>query len=177
MKRIALSMALICMAIRAICANGSDTLLQQLNHAVENKAQYDTVKLKRIAAYQRELTKAPDLNTQYDICLNLYNEFKAFNYNKAFMYSRKLQQLGQQLNEPAKISYGKIKMGFTMLSSGMFKEAFDALKTVDAKLLPDSAKMEYYLLTARTYYDLADYDKDEYFTTGYNKLAGTYIDS
>lgn len=177
MKHMALGMALILIAFRALCANGTDALLLQLNRVIGNKTEYDAVKLKRIAAYQKELIATTDGYNQYDLCLRLYNEYKAFNYNKAFAYARKLQQLGYQLNDPAKISYGKIKMGFTMLSSGMFKEAFDALKTVNVKSLPDSAKMEYYLLTARTYYDLADYDKDEYFTATYNQLAGHYIDS
>jgi tetratricopeptide (TPR) repeat protein len=177
MKRIALCIAFVIIACMPVWANNNDLLLRQLNLAIENKAHYDAGKLQRIASYQKQLAITPQLNEQYDICLNLYNEFKAFNYNKAFMYSRKLQQLGQQLKEPSKISYGKIKMGFTMLSSGMFKEAFDALRTVNVQLLPDSVKMEYYLLTARTYYDLADYDKDEYFTANYNQLAGSYIDS
>jgi tetratricopeptide (TPR) repeat protein len=177
MKRIALCIAFAIIACMPVWANNNDLLLRQLNLAIENKAHYDAGKLQRIAFYQKQLAITPHLNAQYDICLNLYNEFKAFNYNKAFMYSRKLQQLGQQLKEPSKISYGKIKMGFTMLSSGMFKEAFDALRTVNVQLLPDSVKMEYYLLTARTYYDLADYDKDEYFTANYNQLAGSYIDS
>lgn len=177
MKRIALCIAFIVIACKPVWASSNDRLLMQLNRVIEDKAQYDAGKLKRIATYQKELAKTQSLNARYDICLNLYNEFKAFNYNKAFIYSRKLQQLGQQLKEPSKIAYGKIKMGFTMLSSGMFKEAFDALKLVNVQLLPDSVKMEYYLLTARTYYDLADYDKDEYFTASYNKVAGSYIDS
>ncbi|WP_345955586.1 DUF6377 domain-containing protein [Mucilaginibacter sp. PAMB04168] len=177
MRRIALCIAFMVIAFKIVWASGNDKLLTQLNSVIEQKAQYDTGKLKRISAYQKELANANDLTGQYNICLSLYNEFKAFNYNKAFFYSRKLQQLGQQLKEPSKISYGKIKMGFTMLSSGMFKEAFDVLRTVNVKLLPDTVRMEYYLLTARTYYDLADYDKDEYFTANYNQLAGKYIDS
>jgi DNA-binding CsgD family transcriptional regulator len=59
----------------------------------------------------------------------------------------------------------------------MFKETFDSLRTVNVKLLADSEKKEYYFLTARTYYDLADFDKDNYYTPIYNSRASKYVDS
>jgi hypothetical protein len=118
-----------------------------------------------------------NLNDRYNLYLQLYNEYKSFNYDKAFSYIQKLQQTGQLLKDPAKIAYGKIKLGFILLSSGMFKETFDSLKTVNVRLLDNDKKKEYYFLTARTYYDLADFVKDNYYTPIYNDRAGKYIDS
>jgi tetratricopeptide (TPR) repeat protein len=51
------------------------------------------------------------------------------------------------------------------------------LKTVNVNLLSTDAKKEYYFLNARTYYDLADFDKDNYYTPNYNNWAAKYIDS
>ena len=81
------------------------------------------------------------------------------------------------LKDPVKIAFSRIKFGFILLSSGMFKEAFDSLKIVNVKLLDGNARKEYYFLTARTYYDVSDYDKDNYYTPIYNNRAGKYIDS
>ncbi len=162
----------------AFSGSGNDSLLTRLNTALDKKKSYDADKLKRIDSLKKLLTiNKLDLERRYSINLMLYNEYKSFNYNTAYSYSQKLQQIGRLLNDPVKIAYGKIKLGFILLSSGMFKETFDSLKTVKVNLLPDSAKTEYYFLTARTYYDLADYDQDDYYTLIYNERAGRYIDS
>ncbi|MEO7769026.1 MAG: DUF6377 domain-containing protein, partial [Ferruginibacter sp.] len=38
-------------------------------------------------------------------------------------------------------------------------------------------KAEYYVLMARCYYDLADYDRDKFYSPNYNQRANQYIDS
>src|SRR6201986_2995110 len=151
----------------AFSLQSSDSLLNKLNTVLDKKRDYDAEKIKRIN----------DLRKRYGIYLALYNEYKSFNYAEAFNYTQKLQQAGRLLKDPAKIAYGKIKLGFILLSSGMFKETFDSLRTVNVKLLADSEKKEYYFLTARTYYDLADFDKEDYYTPIYNSRADKYIDS
>jgi hypothetical protein len=162
-----------------VWAEGYDSLLTRLNSVVDKKKQYDDVKLARIEKLKKDLVNAenPDLTLKYNTYLSLYNEYKSFNYDEAFNYAQRLQQVGHLLNDPEKIAYSRIKLGFILLSSGMFKETFDSLKTVNAKLLDTEARKEYYFLTARTYYDLADFDKDNYYTPIYNSRAEKYIDS
>jgi hypothetical protein len=151
----------------------------KLNNILDKKNDYDTEKLARIEKLQKELSNAanPDLNFRYHIYLSLYEEYKSFNYEKAFYYAQKLLQTSDLLKDPVKIAFSRIKFGFISLSSGMFKEAFDSLKVVNSKLLDDDARKDFYFLTARTYYDVADFDKDNYYTLIYNNRASKYIDS
>jgi hypothetical protein len=153
--------------------------LDELNNVIEKKDVFDSSRTKRIRMLQRKLAaiKSGNRVAEYGICLNLYNEYKTFNYEQSFKYVLKLQELGHQMGDSAKVSYGKVKLGFIMLSSGMFKETFELLQTVNVKLLPDTAKTEYYFLNARTFYDLADYDNDQYYSRIYNARASRYIDS
>lgn len=153
------------------------TSLQKLVAVIEKKSGFDAEKQERISLLKKSLNKAPDLLSTYTIDLKLYDEYKSFNYNKAFYYSKKLESTGRSLKDPKRIAYGKIKLGFVLLSSGMFKETVDALKTVNINELPDTIKQEYYFLSARTYYDLADFDKDNYYSPRYIKQANNYIDS
>src|ERR1700761_9864274 len=150
----------------AFSLQSSDSLLNKLNTVLDKKRDYDAEKIKRINDLKKQLNDDdnPDLRKRYGIYLALYNEYKSFNYAEAFNYTQKLQQVGRLLKDPSKIAYGKIKLGFILLSSGMFKETFDSLRTVNVKLLADSEKKEYYFLTARTYYDLSDFVKDNYYT-------------
>lgn len=179
MKRSLLVIPFLLLICTCVLAEGNDSLLTRLNSVLDKKKEYDAGKLNRIEKLKKDLLNAenPSLNLKYDTYLKLYNEYKSFNYNEAFNYAQKLQQAGRQLNDPVKIAYSRIKLGFILLSSGMFKETFDSLKTVNVALLDKEARKEYYFLMARTYYDLADFDKDDYYTPIYNSRAEKYIDS
>ena len=179
MKRVLFILFFIAIVFRVHAATGYDMLLEQLNHTLDEKPHYDKLKARQIAKLEEALTHigSNDLNGRYRLCLSLYNEYKSYNYSKAFRYTQQIQQTGRLLNDPQKIAYGKIKLGFILLSSGLFKETFDSLKTVNVKILDTAARKEFYFLTARTYYDLADFVQDDYYTSIYNSRAGKYIDS
>jgi hypothetical protein len=179
MKKLLVSFAVLFLLQPVLANQRYDSLLNKLNTVLDKKKDYDEEKIRRINNLKKQLNDddSPDLNKRHGVYLELYNEYKSFNYAEAFSYTQKLQQVGRLLNDPAKIAYGKIKLGFILLSSGMFKETFDSLRTVNVKLLADSEKKEYYFLTARTYYDLADFDKEDYYTPIYNGRADKYIDS
>jgi len=180
MKRIFLLISFVFLFQGAFSKQQYDNLLVKLNTSLDEKKQFDAEKLKRIERLKQELNPANhslSLSVRYDIYEKLYNEYKSFNYNQAFDDVQKLEQISYALKDPVKEAQSKVNLGFILLSSGMFKEAFESLKTVNVKVLPDSARREYYYLTARTYYDLADFDKDDYYTPLYNIKAGNYIDS
>lgn len=153
--------------------------IAKLKTLLNEKAHFDSQKQKRIDNLRMLLDKEEpfDLIARFNIYLKLYDEYKSFNYDKAFHYAHQLQQVGTHIKDPAKVAYAKIKLGFILLSSGMFKETFDTLKSVKVQQLPDTVKKEYYFLNARTYYDLADFDKDDYYAKIYNQKAALYIDS
>ncbi|MBN8851698.1 MAG: tetratricopeptide repeat protein [Sphingobacteriales bacterium] len=81
------------------------------------------------------------------------------------------------MNNPSRIVYARLKTGFCLLSSGMFKETLDSLKEINIAGTPDSLKAEYYALMGRYYYDLGDFDNDAYNTPAYTTLGNKYIDS
>ena len=179
MKRMLWMFPLVLMFHCTFATSTYDTLLARLNNVADQKDFFDVQKLHRIDSLKRMLHAGgnADLNLRYTISLNLYDEYKSFNYDEAFHYAQNMLQTGRLLNEPFKVAYGKIKLGFILLSSGMFKETFDSLKTVNVNLLPDTVKRDYYLLNARAYYDLADFAKDKYYNPLYNHQADAYVDS
>jgi len=177
MKKLLLTALMVLIMGLSFAQSGNESNLDLLNQAISKKDDFDEIRLKRIAALEIGLKDELTAIARYDQYALLYNEYKSFNYDKAFYYSQKMQAAGRLLNDPVKIADGKIKFGFILLSSGMFKETVDSLNTVNVNILPDSIKRAYYFLTARTYYDLADYDKDKYYSPIYNKKANIYIDS
>lgn len=179
MKAFIVSVLLLITGITTALAQQLDTEITRLKTYIDQKTVYDARKQQKIDGLQAQLDQAAPLNLKlrFEIYSKLYDEYKSFNYGKAFNYAQQLQQMGAAINDPTKIAYAKIKMGFILLSSGMFKETFDTLRSVKLAGLPQPVKEEYYLLTARTYYDLADFDRDSFYSAIYNRNGSQYIDS
>lgn len=175
---------LICLLLLVACkmsfaGSSRDSLLDKLNLTIENAHTYDAEKLKQINALRHAFAAARHLTLQeqFVICHQLYEQFKVFKYDSAFAYARKLQDLAREMNDSQRINYAGVKLGFVLLSSGMFREAGDYLLTVNVNSLPDTARAEYYSLKGRYYYDMSDYSSDTYFAPAYTRQGNIYIDS
>jgi len=157
----------------------NDSLLNQLNRTIENAATYDAEKIRQIDLLRKALHKSDHLPLpeQYALCQQLYEQYKVFKYDSAFAYAQHLQALARRMNDPARINYAGLKLGFVLLSSGMFKETGDYLAAIDISVLPDTARAEYYTLKGRYYYDLSDYSSDQYFAPEYTRQGNNYMDS
>lgn len=159
--------------------SATDSLLQELNRTLRESARYDAVKIRRIAEMREGLRNSEntDPHKRFDLSLRLYEEYKLFNYDSAFNYARRLQVLAASMQEPSRITDARLKMGFILLSAGLFKEALDSLHTIHIEREQDSTRAEYYFLMGRFYYDLADFDNDRNYTPAYIQQGNGYIDS
>jgi hypothetical protein len=160
----------------------TDTLarsLKQLNEVLQQAHQFDQQKQAAIASLKQlpNVTNNNDLPALFRGYENLYSAYKVFQYDSSYNYAKKMLAVAVRLNDPFLINYARIRMGFSLLSSGMYKETLDSLTAIHIKAVPDSCRAEYYALMGRYYYDLGDYDKDQYHTPRYNEKAALYIDS
>src|SRR5258706_4082806 len=164
---------------KALSQSNTDSLLQALHQSIEQKEVYVQAKIKRIQSLKNRLTeiRQASLEEQFDLYKKLCEEYQLFIYDSAFSFARKLSTVSYKLHDPTKISYAKSKIGFILVSSGMFKETFDSLKTVDIKSLPDSLKIDYYSILARAYFDLGNYDNDPYYNTTYTRMGSQNLDT
>jgi hypothetical protein len=163
----------------SLAAMQTDSLLVALNKAIQNKHAYESQKSARLKYYHDQLNskKGKNAEDQFEVLAKLSDEYKTFVYDSAFTYIKRLQRVAYQLNDPVKIAYSKIQLGFVLLSSGMFKETLDSLESQNIQGLPDSIKLSYYSIMARCYYDLGDFDRDKFFTPYYINLGNLYVDS
>lgn len=160
----------------------TDTLARALNHLnemLQHVRDFDQRKQAGIDSLKQHLAAVgkndwPALFRGYE---NLYSAYKVFQYDSSYNYAKKMLAVALRLNGPFLINYARIKMGFSLLSSGMYKETLDSLSAIQISAVPDSCRAEYYALMGRYYYDLGDYDKDLYHTPQYNEKGAQYIDS
>jgi hypothetical protein len=158
---------------------GTDSLLLTLKTEIGRKNTYDEEKQGRINHLKKlqHIANKLDYSKQYDLCLKLYDEYKSYQYDSAYVYVNKLKDISIAMNDMSRAYYSQIKLGFILLSSGMFKETFDSMRKVDPKVLNDSMKVEYYFIMYRCNSDLAKYNNDKYFTPEYIRKGYAYIDS
>lgn len=168
-------------ANNVLATNGQDSLINALNQAIARSAVYDSAKLNHITVIKNELRKQEGSNNslarQYQLTYEIYEACKTFNYDSAFFYVNRMLAIGNQLNDPVKIIQAKVSLSFVLLSSGMFKETFELLNSININGAPDSIKAEYYTLLGRSYYDLSDYDGDAYHWSIYGGKGKAAIDS
>lgn len=179
MKHLLLLAILLLNCIAAYPSAKTDSLLLELDKELAIEDVYLANKTERIESFLQKLNsiRKDELVEKYDVYAMLYEEYKSYNYDSAFYYVVKLQNIAYSLADPSRIHESKIKSAFIFLSSGMFKETFDTLKTINTAYLSGTQQQEHFSLMARAYYDLADFNKDEYYTAVYTEKGNSYVDS
>lgn len=157
---------------------GATNLLAKLNEALAHQKEYEAQRWNRIAV----LTAAYASNrgnsaAQFDLGLRIYDEYKDFKYDSAFVYSQKIIQAAEKLQDPAKREVAQLRLAFILLSSGMFKETFETLNAIDPSQLTDADKLDFYFLKARAYNDLGDFNQDEVYRPAYYARSLAYADT
>lgn len=164
---------------RALPNPKSDSLINVLAKAIENKDVSVQARLQRIEQLKSGLKdiKRVSLDDQFNLYNALYHAYKTFIYDSAFEYAQKLIETAYGLKDNRRIGYARVKLGFILISSGMFKETFDSLTVARVEYMDDSTKVQYFSLLGRACYDLGTYNNDNFYLSKYGKLANQYMDS
>ncbi len=150
--------------------------LEELNTVIAQRETFLTEKLNRIESLKRKVMQLP-VSGRYEVYERIYEEYKSFIYDSAFRYARILETSAFRMKDAKKIAVSKIKIGFVLVSSGLFNETLDTLRTVQLQHLDDSLRSEYYFLMARTHYDLSDFSGDDFYRPYHTANGNAYMDS
>lgn len=169
----------LCAAPQAMAQPATQRNFDELYSVMNSSAMYDAVIIKKIDSVNSlsRQTAADNTGSQYLQSNALAEIYKTYKYDSAYAYALKSLHLAYAMGDDTKVSTSLVKLGFILLSSGLFKEANDSLKVIDASLLDRHMKVEYYTFRARYYYDLADYTGGTYFTSTYNQQGSAFLDS
>lgn len=154
-----------------------DSIMGVLKNELAHRKDYDSKKEVRIRQLKGKLATTSNRNSQYDLCQQLYEEYKVYQFDSAYVYTQRLLGLALATNDVPRVYDAKIKLAFILLSSGMFKETFECLNQIDSKVLSDSSRLEYYSTKSRAYYDLSEYNGDKAYASYDQSEAVKYTDS
>ena len=114
-----------------------DSLLKELDKTVDQYQFYLDRKETKIEKLKGLLKYTSTDLQQYEICNELYFEFKAYQLDSALVYARKSLQIAQKINNPKKINQAGLNFALIMGTLGMNKEAIDQLNKVNITNSPD----------------------------------------
>ena len=133
--------------------------LIKLDNVLSERPSIEAAKRRQIDSLRHEAAVG---TTPYEIYKNLYEEYKSYNYDTAMYYIRMMEEEA----DPRQAAEVQLSRAFVYLSGGFFKEAADIVENwhhEDSALL-----LDYYILCARLYWDMADNSPDEV-STAYNE--------
>lgn len=154
-----------------------DTMLISLDSYLENSKQYADQKEKQISEWRLQLGQAVSDEKRYEACTHLFNEYKSYKYDSAYAYANKSLHLAEKLHNRGYVAEANGNIVFCLLSSGLFKEAFDVINKIDITDVSLAGQIAYYSLYSRLYYDIADYNHEIPFQHEYVEKDSVYTDS
>jgi len=151
----------------------SDSLLTILKSELNREHYYNQQKEKRISLLRFQLhhTDSTNFSTRYGLYSKIFEEYRSFKFDSAFVYVKGMIDLSEQFREKDSLIRSKILLGSILLNSGFYKEAFDIVEEIDLDKLSDAFRTEYLFLRARLKASIADYDNDGYFARSYRRQS------
>ncbi|HHU57241.1 MAG TPA: hypothetical protein GXZ39_03010 [Bacteroidales bacterium] len=165
------------------CHNRSLTpreLFTQLDLLIKQDAEALVEKENTIKIFHRSLSSALQAGRQDSILhvsLELARVYENYIYDSAFHYYRQVLDLSRQQQRDSIYNYSRFRLGRLLSSVGLYAEAIDSMRRIDLSLLDSLYIVKYYEQLTYTYYDLADFQDDNFFAPGNRRIASAYVDS
>jgi hypothetical protein len=130
----------------------ADSLLTVLKAELGKEYLYDLEKEKTIKHLQNRLHKIGSANfeNQYKLLSQIFEEYRSFRFDSAFTYVKKMIRLSEKFKRKDHLVNSQILLGTTLLNTGFYKEAFDALTVIDTGSLSYASKSDYFICSRKT---------------------------
>jgi hypothetical protein len=160
-------------------AENLDSMLIVLDSYIAKSDYYIGIKEKNINKNMDNLKAYPKDNyQQLKYCAALFDDYKSYKYDSAYVYAIKTLEISNALNDSEKIIEAKLRLVFCYLSSGLFKESFDLVNGINyISDYKPSVKLNYFKIMSRLYFDMADYNSVQPFRNQYIEAGIMYSDS
>lgn len=157
--------------------NRTDSLLLQLDHTIKERQSYGKEKEARIESLKELLRHTTSDEQRYGIYDRLFSEYHSYNTDSSMHVARERLFVAERLNKAEMRFDAQINMAEIMGTTGMYKEALELLKPIEARNLSGSL-LSYYYHAHRTLYGLmADYAVTSQQKAEYMRTTDLYRDS
>lgn len=155
-----------------------ESLLRDLDVAIENSEQYEKEKIQRITLMKDGL-KVRELSPEeeYRINLRLYNEYEAYICDSARHYINRNIDIATRLDNREWLDESKLKKAHILATSGLYAEGVRLLETIEKQNLSERLLVDYYMAFENIYLYHAEYAQDDEYRPEYLDKMNRYRDS
>ncbi|GHU93901.1 hypothetical protein FACS1894156_1430 [Bacteroidia bacterium] len=151
--------------------------LDSVDFYIAKQIIFETQKEQKIAEIKSQIADKQNIPQElYPLYLNLFEEYRSYVYDSAYWCAEKLLNIAISLNDNDKVTASKTKIGYCYFASGLFKEAFEMLTSIDVSACTHSTQIDYYICQSTFYYNLADYNNSADFREKYNRKGNEILD-
>jgi len=156
-----------------------DSLLVVLDRTIENTAQYEQARLKRIDQIKEyfRTRKSTSPSDEYHINQQLFDEYEAYICDSARHYINRNIEIALQHNNQEWLNEAKLKKASILGKTGLYAEGVALLKSIDSKQLSRDQLIEYYITFEDIYLYHAEYAMDDEYQIEYLNNLYIYRDS
>lgn len=168
---------LLCQAIGSYANVRVDSILSILDKEIECRKVYYEQKESKLEELKQHFKHLRSQQEKYNLCNRLFNEYITYKYDSAYSYAIQMQEISSRFADKNLSIEADCNLFYCYVSTGLFKEAYDMMKSIHISEASDSIKSNYYQLCMRLYSDMSSYNEGTPFNADYNQKRTLYCDS
>lgn len=157
-------------------SNSNDSILGLLEEELNKSNLFYMNKESRIQHLRQRLSGETDKRAQFEMVNRLFDEYIIYQYDSAFTYARLSNEIAVELDNDELKKVSEFNLLHCFITSGLFKEGFELLSSLNPDEVPVNMKAEYYELCMRYYVNLMYYDETAFFNRRYSNMALEYFE-
>lgn len=152
-----------------------DSLWKVLKAELKKENSYIKRKEQKIQAIRQQLVETPakEFNPRFKLLSDLFNEYSAFRFDSAITSAHRMIAISQKFNKKKQLIKSQMSLATVLMKSGFYKEAFDAMATIDTNRMLKQTRYEYLLLRGFLHAEIGSFNNDAYYAKQYNLASKT----
>lgn len=164
------------LALPTIVLADNEQLYEELDAALEHRAQYIQEKEAKITALKQEISAETDSMAILKNLDELYNEYHVFKFDSAKAYADRglalaIRQKDDYYSDLFTINYVEI-----LATGGLYSQALEFYEAMDPAKLDNKLRSKYYLRGFSLFTYWADYCNDQHYSPKYRAKANNYLE-
>ena len=137
-------------AVAAARGSGIDSILRVLDSEIDHaQVEYVNPKEAFIDRLRSRYAMAARDAARFDACHELFEEYRFYQSDSAYVYARRMESVAEAMADTLRVMQARCSLMGYFAVTGFFHEAVNVAKRVDASVLPESERVDYYMLVAK----------------------------
>lgn len=134
-----------------------DSVLRILDREIGQRDIYMAEKERKMETLKEALRLSSDMKQHFIFCNQLFNEYKYYQYDSAYVYALRSLDAAQHIKDAVSIARAKCDLLHCYTSVGFFKEAMEVVNGFSTEGLPPDDLVEYYTMCVYFYQNLINF--------------------